>query len=136
MTALGLKKIRIEKLPLNLTLKDCNIVLQDWKWKLPKYAKCAILAVFIIFFFSPIPHGLFSYLIHMAMAYDKPSLRFQNSKMHTDNKNFFSIFHESFLGVVVSIPICKAEDWRFDPHHGNGNFLGKFLIPFNFKILF
>ena len=28
--------------------------------------------------FNPIPHGLISYLIHMAMAYDKPSLRFHN----------------------------------------------------------
>ena len=38
---------------------------------------------------NPIPHGLFSYLIHMAMAYDKPSLRFHNSKMHIYTKISF-----------------------------------------------
>ena len=86
--------------------------------------------------FNPIPHGLFSYLIHIAMAYDKPSLRFHNSKMHIDTKKIFSNFYESFLGVVVSIPNCDSKDWGFEPHDGNGNFLGKFLIPFNFKILF
>ena len=85
---------------------------------------------------NPIPHGLFSYLIHMAMAYDKPSLRFHNSKMHIDTKKIFSNFYESFLGVVVSIPNLDAKDQGFDSQHGHGNFLGKFLIPFNFKILF
>ena len=57
----------------------------------PKPCSCSKLALF-----NPIPHGLFSYLIHMAMAYDKPSLRFHNSKMHIDTKNFFSISYESF----------------------------------------
>ena len=61
--------------------------------------------------FNPIPHGLFSYLIHMAMAYDKPSLRFHNSKMHIDTKRNFSNFCESFLGVVVvSIPYYDTVD--------------------------
>jgi len=86
--------------------------------------------------FNPIPHGLFSYLIHMAMAFDKPSLHFHDPKMYIDTKNFFQTLYKSFLGVVVSTPDSHAEDRGFEFQHYSSNFLGKFLIPLNFKILF